>query len=59
MEGCDGDGDDDDDPMMESTAVLKREPGAETYRVSPPLPPTPAAVVGPIGFCCEEEDDDG
>lgn len=56
MEGCDSD---DDDPMMESTAVLKREPGAETYRVSPPLPPTPAAVVGPIGFCCEEEDDDG
>lgn len=53
MEGC---GCDDDDPMMESTAVLKREPGAETNRVNPPLPPPP---VGPIGFCCEEEDDDG
>lgn len=54
MEGC-GCDDDDDDPTMESTAVLKREPGAETNRVSPPLPPP----VGPIGFCCEEEDDDG
>jgi hypothetical protein len=37
-------------PMTESTARVKKEPGAEPYLVSP---------LGRLDFCGEEEDDDG
>lgn len=37
-------------PMTESTALVKKDPGAEPYLVSPP---------GTAGFCGDEDDDEG
>ena len=37
-------------PMTESTALVKKDPGAEPYLVSP---------LGTVGFCGDEDDDDG
>lgn len=37
-------------PMTESTAVVRREPGAEPYRVRP---------VGPMGFWDDKDEEDG